>query len=72
MRQSGAVNTADFNRNYTDVCSTYGTWTLYDWLAFADVWFFLVCKDITFDASCPPRSKKHVVPDGVRRAATFT
>ena len=71
-RQPGVVTTSDFNRRYSDIVLTYKTWTLYDWLTFADVWFYFICKDLKFTANMPPTSKFGPTPEGVTRATNFT
>lgn len=50
LRQPGVIGTSDFGRRYTDVVTTFGTWTMSDWLAFADVRYKFICKDIRFKA----------------------
>ena len=72
MRQPGVFTTSDFNGQYSDVVETCNTWTLYDWLAFSDVNFFFVCKDLQFSGDIPSNKLFPPPPLGVQKSRSFT
>lgn len=71
-RQPGIIQSQAYNGRYSDVVNTSQTWTLYDWLTFADAWFFFICMGLEFSGETGVRKSVFAPPLDVTRARNFT
>ncbi len=42
------MTTNDFSGKYMDIVGSYGTWKMYEWLAWAEVWCAFVTRGVSF------------------------
>ncbi len=66
------MTTNDFSGKYMDIVGSYGTWKMYEWLAWAEVWCAFVTRGVSFKGVMPSDRQRFTPPSGCTPASTFT
>lgn len=54
-RVAGLVRTNDFKNPYNNIVHRGSKWKLYDWTAWAEVWFYFVMQGLTLEGVLPTK-----------------